>query len=217
MCKNTRNSILLPSDTGRGRGHLNPPKPSKDTLAALHGSGGYILPYLSWSKREEERAAIIEYEANAPRDWAEALAQLDRTKPPAEITRGRWLLFLDDCGRFLDGNWANCARALGWEPLDLFGCDRRHPLRQLSRAGLLWLVAGGRLIAMSAELAVVERDDHERRKYARLGVQSGVVLAWQLVSRGTVSDGSSSHPIGPRDEQSAVLTWDSKNEGKDWL
>ena len=111
-----------------------------------------------------------------------SLASESRTNPPAEITRDRWLIFLDDCGRFLDGNWANCARALGWGPLDLFGCDRRHPLRQLSRAGLLWLVDGGKLIAMSAELAVVERDGRERRKYARLGIRSGLVLAWQLVS-----------------------------------
>ena len=194
------------------------PKASKEgvTLDALDGLGGCILPYLSWGKREEERAAIIEYEANAPRDWAEALAQLDRTKPPAEITHDRWLLFLDDCGRFLDGNWANCASALGWGPLDLFGCDRRHPLRQLSRAGLLWLVDGGKLIAMSAELAVVERDGRERRKYARLGIRSGLVLAWQLVSPSIVSDGSSpSHQ--PHNEQSAAMTWDSKNEGKDWL
>jgi hypothetical protein len=167
------------------QGAPKPPKPSKEdvtfgSLGAFDGPGGSILPYVSWSNAEEERAAIIEYEANAPRDWAEALAQLDRTKPPAEITHDRWLRFLDDCGRFLDGNWAHCARALGWGPLDLFGCDRRHPLRQLSRAGLLWLVDGGKLIAMSAELAVVERDGRQRRKYARLGIRSGLVLAWQL-------------------------------------
>jgi hypothetical protein len=36
--------------------------------------------------------------------------------------------------------------------------------------------------AVLAELAVVERDGRERRKYARLGIRSGLVFAWQLVS-----------------------------------
>ena len=46
------------------QGTPKPSKPSKDgvTLDAFDGLGGFILPFLSWSQAEEERAAIIEYE-----------------------------------------------------------------------------------------------------------------------------------------------------------
>ena len=38
----------------------------------------------------------------------------------------RWQRFVDDVGIFLD-RWAAYASALGWEPYDLFGCDRDRP------------------------------------------------------------------------------------------
>jgi hypothetical protein len=35
----------------------------------------------------------------------------------------RWLQFVNDIGRFLDGGFAMQAAALGWGPFELFGCD----------------------------------------------------------------------------------------------
>ena len=72
----------------------------------------------------DERASIIEFDGGAPRAWAEALARLDPNKPSGDLPPQRWLRFIDDCGRFLDGGWAVRAAFLGWGPLDLFGCDR---------------------------------------------------------------------------------------------
>jgi len=80
-----------------------------------------------WGSVQEERAAVIEYDGRAPRDWAEALARLDPEKPPRHVPRHRWQRFIDDCGRFLDAGWADKAAALGWGPLQLFGCDRKRP------------------------------------------------------------------------------------------
>jgi hypothetical protein len=99
-----------------------------EPLTALHDG--------AWTDAEEERAAIIEYDGGAPRDWAEALARLDPNKPPQHVPLHRWLRFIDDCGRFLDGGWADKAAALGWGPLDLFGCNPRRPLYLSSRTAL---------------------------------------------------------------------------------
>jgi hypothetical protein len=98
-----------------------------------------------WGEAEEERAAIAEYDGAAPRIWAEALARLDPNKPPGDVPPRRWLRFIDDCGRFLDGGWAARAAALGWGPLDLFGCDRERPFARVDHLGLLWLLNGGTL------------------------------------------------------------------------
>ena len=80
------------------------------------------------ARPKNERAAIAEYDGGAPRAWAEALARLDPAHPPCDIPPMRWLRFIDDCGRFLDDGWSARAEALGWGPLDLFGCDRIKPI-----------------------------------------------------------------------------------------
>lgn len=113
----------------------------------------------------QERAAIIEYDGGAPRTWAEALARLDPARPPADMPPHRWMQFIDDCGRFLDAGWAARAAALGWGPLDLFGCDRERPFARLDRAGLLWLLNGRKLIALSEMTAIIETATGARQTY----------------------------------------------------
>jgi hypothetical protein len=56
---------------------------------------------------EEERAAIVEHDGGVPRAWAEGFARLDPRKPPGDVPPLRWLRFIDDCGRFVDGGWAS--------------------------------------------------------------------------------------------------------------
>jgi hypothetical protein len=134
----------------------------------------------NWSEVEQERAAIIEYDGGAPRAWAEALARLDPAKPPCDIPPDRWVRFIDDCGRFLDA-WAHYTLALGWTPLDLFGCDRERPWERIDQQGLLWLINGNSLVALSAESAIVEILPDRRETYRRRALEPGrVVLTWDL-------------------------------------
>ena len=67
----------------------------------------------------------------------------------------RWQQFIDDCGRFLDLGWAKRAEAFGWGPLDLFGCDRERPLARYDHMGLLWIIQGRRLVALTADTATI--------------------------------------------------------------
>jgi hypothetical protein len=134
-----------------------------------------------WGEPEEERAAVIEYDGGAPRAWAEALARLDPNKPPADVPVRRWLHFIDDCGRFIDGGWAECVAAFGWGPLDLFGCDRERPFARVDHFGLLWLVDGGRILELHRDRAVIETASGAHQVYCRRPVEVGrVVLAWEL-------------------------------------
>src|SRR5262249_41148743 len=95
-----------------------------------------------WTHAHDERAAILDHDGAPPRAWAEGFARLDLSKPPADVPPKRWLRFIDDYGRFLDGGWAARAAALGWGPLDLFGCDRERPFADVDHQGLLWLLNG---------------------------------------------------------------------------
>jgi hypothetical protein len=136
-----------------------------------------------WSDTKEERAAIAEYDGGAPRIWAEALARLDPARPPRDVPPSRWERFIDDCGRFLDEGWAEQCNALGWRPLDLFGCDRERPWARIDRAGLLWLLDGRKLIALTVNTAEIKAATGARQTYYRTPVEAGrVVLAWELPS-----------------------------------
>jgi hypothetical protein len=134
-----------------------------------------------WSDAHEERAAITEYDAGAPRAWAEALARLDPSRPPGDVSPKRWLRFIDDCGLFLDSGWATHAAKLNWHPLDLFGCDRERPFARLDHAGLLWLLNGRQLLALTADTAAIATPSGGSLTFRRRPVEPGhVVLAWDL-------------------------------------
>ena len=134
----------------------------------------------SWGETEEQRAAIVEYDGNIPRPWAEGFARLDPNHPPADVPQRRWLQFIDDVDRFLDGPFCAVAAALGWGPLDLFGCDRDKPFARIDQCGLLWLLNGDQLVALSENTATIETHTGARQTYRRKPNGPGRLLAWEL-------------------------------------
>jgi hypothetical protein len=152
------------------------------TLASggLQTESNSLAPNI-WTKTDDERAAIVEYGGAVPRRWAEAFARLNPASPPSDVPAKRWVQFIDDCGRFLDDGWGTRAGALGWGPFDLFGCDRDKPFARIDRAGLLWLINGGKLVALSTETAKIETMAGHRQTFQRRPTEIGsVVLAWDL-------------------------------------
>jgi hypothetical protein len=129
----------------------------------------------------EERAALVEFGAGVPREWAEGFARLDPVRPPGDVPPHRWLVFVDDVGRFLDGGFAEQAAALGWGPLDLFGADNQRPFARLDQAGLLWLLNGAKLVMLTEGVATIEVGAGVRQTFRRRPSEPGRVLAWELV------------------------------------
>jgi len=178
-----------------------PPKPAKapkiasaeqnegETLGSL-GALGEIAPEITniaASPSAAERAlatwgsAIVEHEGGVPRAWAEGFARLHPDRPPGDVPVKRWLRFIDDIGLFLDSGWAEQAAALGWGPYDLFGCDRDRPFARIDQAGLLWLLNGDKLIALTEDAATIETRTGARQTYRRKPNDPGRVLAWELM------------------------------------
>jgi hypothetical protein len=104
--------------------------------------------------------AIVEIPATGLR-YRRTFAHL-QLKPPALVDVARWQQCVDDGRRFL-ATWGEQAQALGWDSRDLFGLNtppgRPHPsYRWLSRygaTGLIWLLQGRDVIALTAEGAVI--------------------------------------------------------------
>lgn len=94
------------------------------------------------------------------------ICRLDPNRPPVDVPRHRWERFVDDVGRFLDDQWADKAAALGWGPLDLFGCDRDRPFARIGPCGLLGLLNGNKLNCVVREHGN-DRDTLQSGRYYR--------------------------------------------------
>jgi hypothetical protein len=134
-----------------------------------------------WGEAEEGRAAIVEHDGGIPRAWSEGFARLHPDRPPGDVPAKRWLAFIDDIGWFLDSPFCSVAAALGWGPQDLFGCDRDRPFAGVDQAaGLLWLLNGDRLVALTENTATIETKTGVRQIWRRKPKEPGRVLAWDL-------------------------------------
>jgi hypothetical protein len=138
-------------------------------------------PAEDWTPDHEERAAIVEFDGGAPAAWAEGLARLNLAQPPGDVPPHRWVRFIDDAGQFLDGGWAARAAALGWGPLELFGCDRHAPFARIDQAGLLWLLNGRPLAMLSGDVAIIACGQNTVQTYRRGAAGHGAILVWELL------------------------------------
>jgi hypothetical protein len=94
--------------------------------------------------------------------FADAFAALERTCP-AYVDSERWQQCLADARRFL-ANWGHQAEALGWTTEDLFELHQPpanpHPsyqrLARYDRTGLLWLLRGHVVIALTEVTAAIQ-------------------------------------------------------------
>jgi hypothetical protein len=94
--------------------------------------------------------------------FAEALDALERCRPEY-VEPERWQQCLIDAQRFL-ASWGDKALALGWTESELFGLHdppaRPHPsycrLSRYEPTGLLWLLRGRRVVALTADTAAIE-------------------------------------------------------------
>jgi hypothetical protein len=127
----------------------------------------------------EERAALIEYGAGVPREWAEGFARLDLASPPAGFDPKRWRTLIDDGGKFLD-RWAVQAARLGWSVLDLFGAHPVAPAYRYDAAGLVNLISGGDVVDIRTDRAVIRTPSgNSLTYYLRRDCRDAVAL-WDL-------------------------------------
>jgi hypothetical protein len=94
--------------------------------------------------------------------YSQSLAAL-RAECPAYVGAADWQQAIEDGHRFVT-QWGKQAEALGWAPADLFGLhtppEKPAPnYRRLARydqTGLIWLLHGRRVVALTKDTAVIE-------------------------------------------------------------
>ena len=112
---------------------------------------------------------LSDNEAAADRGRLDPFGRLDRTyaalaaRSPEHVPADRWQQAVQDGRRFL-AKWGEQAAALGWTPRDLFGLhkppDQPHPsycrLSRYDETGLIWLLGGRPVVALTAATAAIE-------------------------------------------------------------
>jgi hypothetical protein len=86
--------------------------------------------------------------------------------PPRNYPPRAWQQLIVDAERFLDG-WAAQAASLGWPAWELFGCHRRAPWGRIQGMGLMLLLRGDEIAALTASEAVIRTESGARQTYRR--------------------------------------------------
>lgn len=126
----------------------------------------------------EERAAIIEGDG-VPRDWAEGFAKLCTMSRPAAYPQRRWEQLLNDGGLFLD-QWRRQVVALGWTHTDVFGVCPAAPETRLDGMGLVPLLYGRKVCALTQDTARIDCGDGITTSFTRKTLAACAVPLWEL-------------------------------------
>jgi hypothetical protein len=98
--------------------------------------------------------------------WADGVARLRAMPPPPNYPQHAWQQLIVDAERFLD-DWAAQVAALGWPAWELFGCCRHAPWGRIQGMGLVLLLRGDEIAALTAAEAVIRTPTGARQTYLR--------------------------------------------------
>ena len=101
-----------------------------------------------------------------PAAWARGVARLAEMSCPAHFPGARWAQVVTDATAFLQ-EWAEAADRLGWLTWELFGCHRRAPWGRIQGMGLVLLLQGDEIAAMTPSEAPIRTPTGVRQAYRR--------------------------------------------------
>lgn len=119
-------------------------------------------------------------DGNHPRDWAEGYEKLISGQRPHTITALRWQQFIQDATTFMCC-WSGKAHALGWTTLEVFGVHPLAPVHRPDAAGLVWLLDGNEIAALTADKAIIKTMTGNTKTMVR-GV-TGSVAIWETETK----------------------------------
>lgn len=143
--------------------------------------GAIINP--RWGRCLACRAPYDEIKPNVPHEWAEGVAWMVAGKCPRTVPSNYWARLVVATSRFLR-EWGEQAHALGWDAHELFGCHRTKPYARLDCQGLVWVLVGRGLVAMTESTATLRApigavQTHRRSASSKNSVEC--VLVWDLI------------------------------------
>src|SRR5919106_4794336 len=129
------------TDQRFGFGHLGP--------AGVQNRGSGVQN----PARRPSGAAEPLLQKGVPAEWRQGIARLRDAPCPHRYPLHAWQQLILDAEGFL-GRWGAQAARLNWPTWELFGCHRRAPWQRLDAIGLVLLLRGKELAALTGGEAV---------------------------------------------------------------
>jgi hypothetical protein len=104
--------------------------------------------------------------SGVPDAWVQGVAKLAEMPCPPHFPAARWAHVVRDAPVFL-GHWGAQAAALGWPTWELFGCHRRAPFGHIQCMGLVLLLRGRHVAALTADEALIRITTAAHQTYRR--------------------------------------------------
>jgi len=123
-----------------------------------------------------EQAPALDLSGRCPAEWHAILAELKALHPVEWLSAERWCGAITDAGGFLS-TWGNAAHQLGWTALDLFGVHPAAPASRFDVMGLVLLIQGGEVVALTAQTATIRKMSGAILTYPKSGQRGAVLLS----------------------------------------
>jgi hypothetical protein len=163
---------------------LHPGRPARAKLSTAQMSSLLSTEAQLMVARAQLNPSPIEEELSA---WArDAQSSIERLgpRPRGDVSITRWKEFLRDFWLFVEQGWAARAYALDWTDLEILGCDSSTPWSRYDHQGLVFLIRGGRVVALDAKAAVIETEGGALQMFRRTHLdRSRVVLITDIEIR----------------------------------
>ena len=113
-------------------------------------------------------------------DWVQGVADLLAMPAHPDWPEPKWRSLREDALTFLK-DWAAQAHALGWNGLDLFGVHADAPHARLDGMGLVPLLGGQPVVALTEDSATIKAGSGGTLTFLRRRAgQPGRCLIWEL-------------------------------------
>ncbi len=135
---------------------------------------------IDFLNRPVARVVLLHCPPGVPGAWVQGVADLLAMACPASCPAERWQTLREDSYRFLR-DWAARAHELGWTALDLFGVRHERPWARFDCMGLVPLLTGAAIVALSDTEAVIEKPSGGRLTFRpRTMAPDEACLVWEL-------------------------------------
>jgi hypothetical protein len=121
--------------------------------------------------------------AGVPAEWVQGVAGLAEAPCPVHFPAAKSPQIIVDAAVFLE-RWAAQASALGWADWELFGCHHHAPWGRIQAMGLVLLLQGDEIAALTTTEAVIRTPSGAHQTYRRKPADplhpSNRALIWEL-------------------------------------
>ncbi len=135
---------------------------------------------IDFLNRPVARVVLLHCPPGMSEAWTQGICDLLALPCPASCSAERWETLREDAYHFLR-DWAARAHELGWTATGLFGAHPERPLERFDYTGLIFVLNGAAIVALSDTEAVIEKPNGARLTFRKRGqAPDETCFVWNL-------------------------------------